>query len=1481
MLTAGAILIVPARAQTPVAADKGLTSKQISQKLAVAKKKYFTDPDLDQLYKTLNELSGIKNSTTWIKTHPNDPATLAFKEFQLSLIELAQADALMNKCTKGQAILERKADGILNKLAAANKGKSSLGVCSANDKKDALAELDPETAILYEDHKAADQVKINPAVNMPTSMMLGIDEKNIRNLVYNNSVQAHSDFLGTKNVYQDPKMREQFGKAQENELQTKVDNVKSHVKKTRAWIDAHESSAQTDEYVRKKYGFDIKDNEYSFEAIKRAKQLHQELMDGNRKNSLRNYLYFSQRFSFSGEPDLSGSDNYRGIESKALDMFGKAQHLTSSAHLTRNLPEYEEQELGRFGQGAIKDMQKAYVGHYRMGEDDVLKMLAPALKEAGVSVAADHMVLQELQNEKIDAHMDAGLTAPKQQLNRNAQMSIISGMTGKAIEAAKQKYMGTEVGFVLHTDAFKKYVASLSAGGKNADPKVMIRDAVKEMIKQTQDYAGWVDVNQSDKNFFADDKGVWDYSKAAELMMYSAPNTVQSIITKNPQLLGSMCYPMQQAAKKRDMSPPSWVVWGGGAMSAIPGPAGIAANRIFGAVSAGFVIAEHKEKASALHKQDKYTGLGDYILEKNRVEADEDKKELKSVVKAHEEEINGAIINVVATEVIGHGINRAVTKGVARKQASPEALGKDGKQMYVNPSNIETKVGKDGLFGTGKNTTIDAGSKTVPYNDMANVVTENGTVSRDLVGTAGEVKGSIEAPINRVVPDSRTQLGMYAKAMEKKGTTVYLQPDDPNFSSAGYSGEARVIGTSVSQQKGRVIALRENDDNFVFRQRIVRHEGFHNEVKVKIERGEDTPWGSSFKSVNGRKSLYAGPRETINIGYNTRLSPEEINTYGKDFMSSTVIAHNRETSHAIDQAIKKMPSSLSQEEKLARVKINYNTVIDDAAYRKELEYFREISDDAEANLKPFSDALQKLKAGDASAVSMVKSADGKSLILTANNIEYTIPAKGVLPADYTKYAEDHVNRILDIKNKSMGVTVEIETLIEAAKKQKYFDGNQYRELKDKMADLTRELNGVPRVSNTQRLEKLKNAKDLEKGVVKPVQFRSLDGPSGTVDDLENVAGNTANGTGNPQAGMITAPKKGFTVETRKNVKTVHGTVEGEFDMKSFEAQKNDAYLVVPDDKTKIGRMAKKLNERDDTQILFSDKTLSQEQSMGTVGNRKFIAYDNVVYKRNSMMIKSSHLTMHEQQVVRSHEAFHVRMMTWVKEGKETPYNSFFRALGKKELRAPFSVYSGEMASEEVHAYAKDFVNATIKANNKQTTQLIESQVKSMDDGLSRIEKLDKVQISYKTVTDPKDFKFRYESVLGVTKSHLENVEHFEENIKLWFKGEADNVKVLKLGEDGFVKVEVEGVEMNFTSVPFDAMQSNDALEKYLIGQTTKMKEIDKAVIENVNTVNAVQAAAKKRGYYTGTEYYDLKNKMGKIGTVVDVNGWVPTADRLK
>jgi len=619
------IFAIPAFAQTSGQAA-GLTSAQVSARLTALEKKFYANPSLANLTLTSEALSKLKNSTTWIAKHPQDPVSLRFKKFHLSLLEITRANAKLSACTKGTTVLKRKVDRLMDGVTRMNRG-GARAVCDlpASEKKQALDDLDVYSALIEQQTQPTSQTNL-----------FGNDEKLVRMMVQQNDPALHSDVLrpGSPVFFQDPRLRKAIADDHARANEEKVRKIMLANGK-----DIRESGEATDAYIDRKYGFDHD----------RLKDLHLALMEGNRVNCLRNYLYYTQRFSFTDAKEkITASDPYRDVESKARDLFGR--YKTYGGYST--LPEYAigsgaKDDIVNLGVKDLKSYSKRYRGHPQLSEDDVLSMLKPAIDEA---VKTEHQA-DEVRNSKTHALDNAADQAQARSIKMRAEYAIRSS----ALQRAFQKAKSSEVGFVVFTDAFRSKLGQLATMSLDEKRK-MIRDAVQENVAHTRKYADWISANQGTTDFFNRDKSADEYQKISQVFLYSSPSVIQNAIAKNPKLMGSLCGVLKGAAKLRNDDIPDWVIWGGGSMMLVGGPVAPIAGTAFGLATTLALNAAHAEKAKALGEQKEMTGLGEYALSKNWDEIEGDRKELSQQIDRHQDAILNNWVAFAAGEAGGRMI---------------------------------------------------------------------------------------------------------------------------------------------------------------------------------------------------------------------------------------------------------------------------------------------------------------------------------------------------------------------------------------------------------------------------------------------------------------------------------------------------------------------------------------------------------------------------------------------------------------------------------------------------------------------------------------------------------------------------------------------------------------------------------------------------------------------------------------------------------
>jgi hypothetical protein len=240
---------------------------------------------------------------------------------------------------------------------------------------------------------------------------------------------------------------------------------------------------------------------------------------------------------------------------------------------------------------------------------------------------------------------------------------------------------------------------------------------------------------------------------------------------------------------------------------------------------------------------------------------------------------------------------------------------------------------------------------------------------------------------------------------------------------------------------------------------------------------------------------------------------------------------------------------------------------------------------------------------------------------------------------------------------------------------------------------------------------------------------------------------------------------------------------------------------------------------------------------------------------NGVIILNSRLSDTSQmRSVLGHEAYHAKMQAKRSRGETDLFNSEF--VSKDRIGGTYDQY---ISSEEIHAWSKDFSQAAVKAHHRKTVQLIETKVKELPSGLTREEKLNLVKIKASTVVDEKYEKFRgeYEQVLDAHDRYLNDI---------FSKIEIGDFK-LKFDDQSRVMIETD----SYIFKPGNYRKlSNGSADMYAIQkELMKLKQVNEKLRKKMMNVDGLIIKANSKGYFTGSEYFNLKDEIAKMGSIVN------------
>ncbi len=410
-------------------------------------------------------------------------------------------------------------------------------------------------------------------------------------------------------------------------------------------------------HIRDKFGFVMGVNEKKLTAEK----LHLTLMAGNRENALRNYVYYSQRFDFSEEEDLT---QYK--DSRLRDMVGRQGDIMFQGPDWQNRQQLSDDEITRLGKVGAQEIEayKKRGKSQKLSVDDVYTRLLPYLKDGGYIPPEDlNKPIQPLDPKEFSKAMKQIQLSSKSkpqnpQLKEMARSQAQQQRYNKMISNAEKG----EVGFLLQSKDFDKYRKVGLSSLSKAQVMAMIKSSLKEKIQDTKDYSkNFIKKYQTTKNLWGD-RGVEGLADIGKTLLYSSPTVIYDTIAKNPKLMGSMCLPLQYAAKEKNLELPSYVKFGGGLMSAVPAGGQVASFAV-GTTFGIALAAEYRYRmAGQLEGDAKLAGLGNHYS-RGQEEKRADKTELKRAAKAQTDQLSKDAVDIVKENAVFAGGGFVVGKG--------------------------------------------------------------------------------------------------------------------------------------------------------------------------------------------------------------------------------------------------------------------------------------------------------------------------------------------------------------------------------------------------------------------------------------------------------------------------------------------------------------------------------------------------------------------------------------------------------------------------------------------------------------------------------------------------------------------------------------------------------------------------------------------------------------------------------------------------
>lgn len=635
------------------------------------------NPSYKNASKARQALWDLNNKYPFVADNNEAPFTRKYEAFQLQMEEISVATESLSKCAGQDPALQRKVLNIGDAFAA------SMAKTKADETQiKSFKEMNTTSFA-----NSCVSIKPGQAVTPKQLQNYKLLQKAFsdHNAKYAGKTAAQREAMdwrarnGVKNItdYPGKNFKEKLAAAEKERKQRefKIAAAKKELATGKKSVVQVKGAIGTEvrNHIRDKFGFYMTDKEKK----QNAEKLHLNLMAGNRENALRNYTYYSQRFDFSGEDDLTQHNDSRlkgMVERQGMIMF-QAPDWQGRNQLT----DAETSRLGAAGAKEIESYRKKGKSQ-KLSVDDVYTRLLPYLKEGGyvppedlskpMKIMSSKEIGQALKKGQIDS-----MNPQSAQLKQMAQTQAQQQRYNKMISNAEKG----EVGFLLQSKDFDKYKKFGLNTLSKAQVMAMIKSSLKEKIQDTKDYSKeFIRKYQTTKNLWGD-RGTEGLADIGKTLIYSSPTVIYDTIAKNPKLMGSMCLPLQHAAKEKSLALPSYVKFGGGLMSAVPAGGQVASFAV-GTTFGVAMAAEYRYRmATNLSSDAKVAGLGN-LHGRGQEETRADKTELKRAAKSQIDQLGKDTIEIVRDNAIagagGHVVGKAL-KGASGTRTVTNTAVKD------------------------------------------------------------------------------------------------------------------------------------------------------------------------------------------------------------------------------------------------------------------------------------------------------------------------------------------------------------------------------------------------------------------------------------------------------------------------------------------------------------------------------------------------------------------------------------------------------------------------------------------------------------------------------------------------------------------------------------------------------------------------------------------------------------------------------------
>ncbi len=320
-------------------------------------------------------------------------------------------------------------------------------------------------------------------------------------------------------------------------------------------------------------------------------------------------------------------------------------------------------------------------------------------------------------------------------------------------------------------------------------------------------------------------------------------------------------------------------------------------------------------------------------------------------------------------------------------------------------------------------------------------------------------------PIGRVIPDPKTSLGRVALALNKNKTQLIFSDVELDLMGAGgYFNKERHFRISSDDYfepdidyVGKVIALRETNLNTPNFTRIMMHEMVHYKGKLLNDAGIQYPFNSVLRSKPERTLFSKNPL------YSKYMHHEEVRAYSNNFVFMTLKSHHRKTLQMIEAQAKLLPEKMPRFEKMKQIRLDYHSIVDSGSLEKYKGEILNVLESHSKNVDYIQAHVNKhrrsLVGGAPSELTIVATKPGTPVVLETEKLYLTLSNVKVKPN--RGYDLNEINlelaRMSEINQSVKSQIEEIDGLLKSAENKGYFSAQQYIELKNKMAKLTKSI----------------------------------------------------------------------------------------------------------------------------------------------------------------------------------------------------------------------------------------------------------------------------------------------------------------------------------------------------------------------------------------------------------------------------------------